>query len=346
MTSPAHRIAALTAIAALGLAACGDDANDVGSDAEPVPAASDAQDAGTIVEVASSLDDFTTLVAAVEAAGLVETLSSEGPFTVFAPTNAAFESALADLGLTADELLADAETLTEILTYHVVAGEVDAATAMGLDGETVETVNGAEISVNTVDGDLVINDATVTTADVAASNGIIHAIDTVLLPPHDDMSGEMSDEMSGDMSEMDESAGSIVDVAVEAGSFTTLVAAVQAAGLEDTLATGGPFTVFAPTDEAFAAALDSLGLTADELLADTETLTSILTYHVIDGEVPAETVLTLDGQSATTLNGADIEISVDGDTVMVDDATVTAVDVAADNGIIHVIDSVLLPPSN
>ena len=350
MTSPAHRIAALTAIAALGLAACGDDANDVGSDAEPVPAASDAQDAGTIVEVASSLDDFTTLVAAVEAAGLVETLSSEGPFTLFAPTNAAFETALADLGLTADELLADTDTLTEILTYHVVAGEVDAATATGMDGETVETVNGAEISINAVDGDLVISDATVTTADVEASNGIIHAIDSVLLPPHDDMSDEMADDMSEEMSDdtsgMEESAGSIVDVAVEAGSFTTLVAAIQAAGLEDTLATGGPFTVFAPTDAAFAAALDSLGLTADELLADTETLTSILTYHVIEGEVPAETVLTLDGQTATTLNGAAVEITVDGDTVMVDDATVTAVDVAADNGIIHVIDSVLLPPSN
>ena len=140
--------------------------------------------------------------------------------------------------------------------------------------------------------------------------------------------------------------GSIVDVAVEAGSFTTLVAAVQAAGLDETLANQGPFTVFAPTDDAFAAALDALGLTADELLADTDTLTAILTYHVIDGEVPAETVLTLDGQNATTLNGADVSITIDGETVMVNDATVTAVDIAADNGIIHVIDSVLLPPTS
>lgn len=367
MTSRTKRIAALTAVAALGLAACGDDGNDADSAATTAPAdASDdtddmtGEEVGTIVDVAASIDDFSTLVAAVQAAGLVETLSSDGPFTVFAPTNDAFATALDALGLTADELLADTDTLTEILTYHVVSGAVDAETAISLDGQTAETVNGAEISINVVDGSVVINDATVTTADVMASNGIIHVIDTVLLPPHDAMSDEMSDEMSDDMSEemsgdmsddmtsemSEESMGSIVDVAVEAGSFTTLVAAVQAAGLEETLATGGPFTVLAPTDEAFAAALDALGLTAEELLADTETLTSILTYHVIEGEVPAATVVTLDGQSAETLNGASVDITVDGETVMVDDATVVAVDVAADNGIIHVIDSVLLPPSN
>ena len=354
MTSRTKRIAALTAVAALGLAACGDDGNDADSALTTAPAESGdtddmtGEEVGTIVDVAASIDDFSTLVAAVQAAGLVETLSSEGPFTVFAPTNEAFAAALEALGITADELLADTDTLTEILTYHVVAGAVDAETAISLDGQTAETVNGAEISINVVDGNVVINDATVTTADVMASNGIIHVIDTVLLPPHDEMADDMSDDMSEEMSDdmSDESLGSIVDVAVEAGSFTTLVAAVQAAGLEETLATGGPFTVLAPTDEAFAAALEALGLTAEELLADTETLTSILTYHVIDGEVPAATVVTLDGQSAETLNGASVDISVDGETVMINDATVVAVDVAADNGIIHVIDTVLLPPSN
>ena len=142
-----------------------------------------------------------------------------------------------------------------------------------------------------------------------------------------------------------EEPGTIVDVAVGAGSFTTLVAAVQAAGLVETLSSEGPFTVFAPTDDAFAAALDALGLTAEELLADTDTLTSILTYHVVAGEVPASTVVTLDGQEVETVNGATVTISVDGDTVMVNDATVTAVDVDASNGVIHVIDSVLLPPA-
>ena len=144
---------------------------------------------------------------------------------------------------------------------------------------------------------------------------------------------------------MAEQPGTIVDVAAGAGSFNTLVAAVQAAGLVETLSGEGPFTVFAPTDEAFAAALDSMGLTADELLADTETLTSILTYHVVAGLVPSSQVVTMDGQSVPTVNGADITISVDGDTVKVNDATVTAVDIPASNGVIHVIDSVLLPPA-
>ncbi len=138
-------------------------------------------------------------------------------------------------------------------------------------------------------------------------------------------------------------AGTIVDVAVAAGDFSTLVAAVDAAGLTETLSGPGPFTVFAPTDEAFAAALESLGLTADELLADTATLTSILTYHVIAGEVPASQVVTMDGQTAATVNGADVTITLDGDRVMVNDATVTAVDLPASNGIIHVIDKVLIP---
>jgi transforming growth factor-beta-induced protein len=140
-----------------------------------------------------------------------------------------------------------------------------------------------------------------------------------------------------------EEPGTIVDVAASTEGFSTLVAAVQAAGLVETLSGEGPFTVFAPTDDAFAAALESLGITAEELLADTETLTSILTYHVVAGEVPSSDVVTLDGQSVATVNGAEVAISVDGETVMVNDATVTAVDVEASNGVIHVIDTVLLP---
>jgi len=137
----------------------------------------------------------------------------------------------------------------------------------------------------------------------------------------------------------------IVETASAAGDFTTLVAAVEAAGLVETLQGEGPYTVFAPTDEAFAAALEDLGLTAEELLADTETLTSILTYHVVEGEVPAADVVTLDGEEVPTVNGATVEIGVDGETVTVNDATVTATDIFATNGVIHVIDSVLLPPA-
>ncbi|MDJ0769244.1 MAG: fasciclin domain-containing protein [Ilumatobacter sp.] len=352
------RAAALTAAVALTLAACGDDSND---DAADAPAAADeagseestdeassdeASEPGTIVDVAVANGSFTTLVAAVQAAGLVDTLSGEGPFTVFAPTDDAFAAALEALGLTAEELLADTETLTSILTYHVLAGEVDAATAISLDGQTSATVNGAEISISVVDGNVMIDDSTVIIPDVAASNGIIHAIDAVLLPPADDMAEEEATEQTeSDMAEEEAMAetGTIVDVAVEAGSFETLVAAVQAAGLVDTLSSEGPFTVFAPTDEAFATALDSLDLTAEELLADTDTLTSILTYHVIPGAVPAADVVTLDGQSVETVNGAEVAISIDGDTVMVNDSIVSAVDVDASNGIIHVIDTVLLP---
>jgi uncharacterized surface protein with fasciclin (FAS1) repeats len=336
MRTRTTKIAAVAGALALTLAACGDDA-DESSDAPTTEASAEA---GTIVDVAASTEGFSTLVAAVQAAGLVDTLSSEGPFTVFAPTDDAFAAALASLGLTADELLADTDTLTSILTYHVIAGEVPSSEVVTLDGQSVPTVNGAEVTIS-VDGDTVmVNDATVTAVDVEASNGVIHVIDSVLLPPAGD---EMTDESMGDS--MEDSAGTIVDVAVNNGSFQTLVAAVQAAGLVETLSGEGPFTVFAPTDDAFAAALESLGLTAEELLADTDTLTSILTYHVIAGEVPSSDVLTLDGQSVPTVNGAPVSINVDGTTVLVNDATVTAVDVDASNGVIHVIDSVLLPPA-
>ena len=180
----------LTSVAVVGalaftLAACGDDGNDDAADTTEVAdeAGDTADEPGTIVDVAVAADDFNTLVAAVQAAGLVEALSGEDELTVFAPTDEAFEAALESLGLTADELLADTETLTSILTYHVVSGEVMAADVVELDGESVETLNGATVDI-TVDGDTVmVNDATVVTADVDASNGVIHVIDTVLLPP-------------------------------------------------------------------------------------------------------------------------------------------------------------------
>lgn len=135
----------------------------------------------TVVDIAASNDDFSTLVAAVTAADLVDTLSSEGPFTVFAPTNAAFEQALTDLGLTADELLASPD-LSGILTYHVVAGKILAADAIAADGTEVETVNGDTLSVTVVDGNVMVDGATVTTADLEAQNGVVHVIDAVILP--------------------------------------------------------------------------------------------------------------------------------------------------------------------
>lgn len=187
------KFTAIAGLLALTLAACGDDgAASTTVPEAPVmtvaeaPATTVAEapaELGTIVDVAVANGSFMTLVAAVQAAGLVETLSGEGPFTVFAPTDEAFAAALDALGLTAEELLADVELLTSILTYHVIAGAVDAATAISLDGQSAVTVNGAEVKISVVDGKVMINDATVIIPDVMASNGIIHAIDSVLLPP-------------------------------------------------------------------------------------------------------------------------------------------------------------------
>jgi uncharacterized surface protein with fasciclin (FAS1) repeats len=131
----------------------------------------------------------------------------------------------------------------------------------------------------------------------------------------------------------------IVETAVGAGDFTTLVAAVEAAGLVETLSGEGPFTVFAPTDAAFAALPEG---TVEGLLEDTEALTAVLTYHVVAGSVMSGDLS--DGMTAATVNGADITISIDGDTVMVNDATVVTADIETSNGVIHVIDSVILPP--
>ncbi len=158
-----------------------------------------------------------------------------------------------------------------------------------------------------------------------------------------DTAGEGTSEDADD-ADADDAPGTIVDVAVAAGNFSTLVNAVQAAGLVDTLSGPGPFTVFAPTEEAFATALETLNLSAEDLLADTE-LASVLNYHVLPQSVPAATVLTLDGQSVQTVQGANVTISVDGDAVQINNANVVTPDIQASNGIIHVIDAVLLPPS-
>jgi len=188
---------------------------------------------------------------------------------------------------------------------------------------------------------------------VLASNGVIHVIDAVIIPPSIDPSAllddeemsedETSDDESGDeMSEdeMAEELGTIVDVAVEAGSFTTLVAAVEAAGLAETLSGEGPFTVFAPTDEAFAALPPEI-VEALLLPENQDVLAEILTYHVVSGEVLAADVTA--GEVAT-VQGEEITLAVD-DGVTVNGANVIATDVLASNGVIHVIDAVIIPPS-
>ena len=261
------------------------------------------------------------LVAALGHAGLVETLQGDGPFTVFAPTDEAFEAAGIDLS-TFDNDEANA-TLVDILTYHVLSGAVDAANVT--DGLVATMVNGDNATFTVDNGTVMINDATVTTADVAASNGIIHVIDKVLMPPADEPVLE-----------------DIATVATNTGVHDSLVAALAHAGLVATLQGEGPFTVFAPTDEAFAAAgIDLSTFDNDEANA---TLTDILTYHVYAGSVAAADVT--DGMVATMVNGDDATFTVVNGTVMVGDATVTTADVAASNGVIHVIDKVLTPPAD
>ena len=230
-----------------------------------------------IVDTAVADGRFTTLVAAVQAAGLVETLKGEGPFTVFAPTDEAFAKLPAG---TVEDLLKpeNLETLKNILLYHVVAGKVMAADVTKL--ESAETVLGESVKIKVDMGNVYINEAQVVLTDIETSNGVIHVIDSVILPP-----AKLSD---------------IVDTAVADGRFTTLVAAVQAAGLVDTLKSEGPFTVFAPTDEAFAKLPAG---TVEDLLKpeNLETLKNILLYHVVAGKVMAADVTKL--ESAETVLG-------------------------------------------
>ena len=316
-------------VLAMVLAACGTQATPAPEPtAMPEPTAVPTEEPmpQTIVDIAVADGRFTTLVAAVQAAGLVDTLNSEGPFTVFAPTDEAF-AALPDG--TIETLLADIPSLTDILLYHVVPGKVMAADVVGLDGQSAETALAGNFINIKVDGDKVIlnDNVNVIITDIEASNGVIHVIDAVLLPPADEAMSEKMD---------------IVDTAVADGRFTTLVAAVQAAGLVDTLKSEGPFTVFAPTDEAFAALPAG---TVEGLLADIPALTDILLYHVVPGKVMAADVVGLDGKSAeTALAGKSINIKVDGGNVILNDnVKVIITDIETSNGVIHVIDAVLLP---
>ena len=264
-----------------------------------------------------------TLVDAVIQAGLLETLQGDGPFTVFAPTDAAFEAAGVNLStFTTDE---DNQTLANILTYHVVAGSVTAADVT--DGMTAATVNGANLSFSVADGVVTVNNAKVTTADVMASNGVIHVIDAVLTPPAAEPAGPTLN---------------IPETAQSTGVHTSLVAALSHAGLVETLQGDGPFTVFAPTDEAFAAA--GIDLSAFDTAEENETLSDILLYHVLSGAVPSSDVT--DGLTVAMVNGDNASFAVTADGVTIEGANVTTADVETTNGVIHVIDKVLMPPAD
>ena len=276
-----------------------------------------------IVDTAVADGRFTTLVAAVTAAELVDTLKGEGPFTVFAPTDDAFAKLPAG---TVEELVKpeNKQKLTDILLYHVVSGKVMAADVVGLTSAT--TVLGKDVAVKVDMGNVYVNDAKVIITDIETSNGVIHVIDTVLIPAADEAAMEKN---------------TIVDIAVADGRFTTLVAALQAAGLVETLSGEGPFTVFAPTDDAFAKLPAG---TVESLLKpeNLEQLKNILLYHVVSGKVMAADVVGL--TSAPTVLGQDVTITVkDGNVYLNDTVQVIITDIEASNGVIHVIDAVLLP---
>ncbi len=276
-----------------------------------------------IVDTAVADGRFTTLAAALGAAELIDTLKGEGPFTVFAPTDDAF-AALPEGTVESLLLPENKQALTDILLYHVVSGKVMATDVTALTSAT--TVLGKDVAIKVDMGNVYINEAKVIITDIETSNGVIHVIDAVLLPPSEEAA----------------ESNTIVDVAVADGRFTTLVAAVEAAGLVETLSGEGPFTVFAPTDDAFAAL--PAGTVESLLLPENkQALTDILTYHVVSGKVMAADVVTL--TSATTVLGKDVTITVkDGKVFLNDTVEVIITDVEASNGVIHVIDAVLLPP--
>jgi uncharacterized surface protein with fasciclin (FAS1) repeats len=286
----------------------------------------------TIVDIAVNDGRFTSLVAALQQAELVDTLNGEGPFTVFAPTDEAFAALPAG---TLDSLFADIPALQAVLTYHVVPGQVMAADVINLD--SADTVQGEAIDITVQDGTVMVNGANVIFTDIEGSNGVIHVIDAVILPPSMTAAEEESMEEEAMMEEMPD----IVDIAVNDGRFTTLVTALQAANLVDTLKGEGPFTVFAPTDEAFNALPDG---TLEGLLADIPALTDVLLYHVVPGKVMAADVVNL--ESADTVLGQPVSISVTDGNVMVDNANVIIPDIEGSNGVIHVIDAVLIPASD
>jgi uncharacterized surface protein with fasciclin (FAS1) repeats len=279
--------------------------------ANEVAATSRADNSATskdIVETAVSAGQFNTLVKAVGAAGLVDTLKGPGPFTVFAPTDDAF--AKLPKG-TVESLLkpANRAKLVDILTYHVVPGRIVARQAAELP--KADTVQGSSVLISAEGGNVRVAGAKVIKADIDASNGVIHVIDTVIMPKD------------------------IVATAEAAGQFKTLLAAAKAAGLANALQGEGPLTVFAPTDEAFAALPD--GTVADLLRPENrDRLTAILKYHVVAGEI------SLGGRRSKTLQGSQLNIRPTG-VYRVNEANVLLADVRATNGVVHVVDRVLLP---
>jgi len=280
-----------------------------------------------IVQLAQSVPDLSTLVTALVAGQLTATLSGKGPFTVFAPTNEGF----AKLPAATLAHLLDPKNIKElrsILEYHVIAG----AAIFSKDLKTfqkVKTVEGAELEIAKVGGRVLVQNTTVTKADNDASNGVVHIIDGVLIPP-------------STQSVPSPNLKNIVQLAQSVPDLSTLVSALVAGQLTTTLSSKGPFTVFAPTNEGFNKLPPA---TLVHLLdpANIKELQAVLEYHVLSGAVFSKDLKTF--QMVKTVEGAELKIEKTGSRVVVQNATVTKADNAASNGVVHIIDGVLIPPA-
>ena len=313
------KLAAIAGMAAM-MAACG------GND-DPVPTPTAAVATKNVVQVAQADPQFSILVEAVVKAKLDTTLSGAGPFTVFAPTNDAFVAALAELKLTKDQLLSSPD-LAKILTYHVLSSKVLKADIPF--GKPIASVQGDTLTIDTTAAitDQYGRKSKITATDILAANGVIHVIDKVILPKNIAAVATKN----------------IVEIAASVPEFSTLVTALQAAGLTTTLASPGPFTVFAPTNAAFAKIPPA---TLNALLADKPALIKVLTYHVVPGKVLKSDVVPLIGKPIATAAGPSATFVVGSDLKITDQkngqSQITATDTFATNGVIHTIDTVIMP---
>jgi transforming growth factor-beta-induced protein len=277
---------------------------------------------GDIVDIAAGNSDFSILVAALQKAELVGALQGEGPFTVFAPTDAAFVKLLGDLGIGAEDLLNHPQ-LGEVLLYHVVSGKVMSTDLS--NGLEAATLNGEAVKVDLTSG-VKINSSNVVSADIEATNGVIHVIDQVLVPSTFVLNAASVPE-------------TVVDIALSSEDFSMLVSLLQKADLVGALQGEGPFTVFAPTNKAFEDLLAALGISASDLMAQPD-LAKVLLYHVVSGNVLSSDLS--DGLEAATLNGESVKFDLSSG-VKVNSSNVVAADLIAQNGVVHVVDSVLVP---
>ena len=274
-----------------------------------------------VMQVADATSNLSTLVAAIDAASLRATLAGSGPFTVFAPTNDAFAAVDADV-LTF--LLATPAELSKVLTYHVVSGKV---MSTDLSSGPVNTLNtGQSVTVDLSSG-VKINDASVTTADVETTNGVVHIIDKVMIPENLDLSGMLP---------------SAAEAAIATSELSTLVSILSLPGLSDILAAASDddaeITVFAPTNDAFAAVLTALGLTSINEIPES-VLLDIVTYHIVGA---AALSTDLEATTYETLNGESVTVDLSSG-VKINEASVSSADIEVSNGVVHIIDGVLLP---